>query len=301
MIDEKWGMVFDIQRFCIHDGPGIRSVVFLKGCPLNCLWCHNPESNSSASVLSFFQQHCSLCGACVNACPNGVHAIIDGCHTLDRDKCQFCGHCINACRNRALDMIGRLWSVEEVFDELMRDARFYKTSGGGITISGGEPLLQTDFIAKLLKACKAAGFHCALETSGFASYHSFQKVLPYVDLFLFDVKETNPQKHIAFTGVDNGLILQNLHQLHADGAKILLRCPIVPGLNDREDHLKAIADMSKELDRCVGAELLPYHKFGVIKNQRIGKQAQNEYIEPDAETIEGWKAVIRKYNGRLVD
>jgi pyruvate formate lyase activating enzyme len=268
------GRIFDIQRFSTHDGPGIRTTVFLKGCPLQCLWCHNPEGLSPDRQLSFSPEKCIGCGDCVAACPNRVHRLEpsgDGVvHVLERERCRLCGACAGACVSDALEMVGRDLSVAEVLREVLEDRAFYGPSGGGLTLSGGEPMLQFDFTAALLRAAKEQGLHCCLETSGFAPRGHFEALLGLVDLFLYDYKETDPERHIDYTGVPNDLILENLRGLHAWGAKIALRCPIIPGCNDREDHFAGIAVLAREMPKLEGIELVPFHPLGRGKVERLG-------------------------------
>ena len=223
------GRIFEVQRFSIHDGPGIRTTVFLKGCPLRCRWCHNPESIASKPVLSFLPDRCIGCGYCLKTCSRNAHQLVNGKHTIDRRKCAVCGRCALECYSGALELVGKEVSVGEVLDEVMRDLPFYKTSGGGMTLSGGEPMQQFDFSEALLKGAKAAGLHCCIETSGFADFSRFDRVRSHVDLFLFDIKDTVDARHEEFTGVSNKLILENARKLAADfKGRLVFRMPVVP-------------------------------------------------------------------------
>lgn len=264
------GKVFDIQRFSTHDGPGIRTTVFLKGCPLRCQWCHNPEGLSPEPVLAFTEHQCVHCGACVTACAQGVHTVAANSHGVDRTRCRTCGECVQVCPTRGLEIIGREMTVAEVLGEILRDEPFYKTSGGGMTLSGGEPLAQADFSLELLKAARGRDLHCAVETCGAVSPEVINRVRPWVDLFLFDLKETDPQKHVEFTGVKNDLILANLRALHDAGAAIILRLPLVPGLNERPDHLRAVEEIVHSLPNLKGTERMAYHPLGESKWARLG-------------------------------
>ena len=268
------GRVFDIQRFSTHDGPGIRTTVFLKGCPLRCLWCHNPEGLSPDRQLSFSPEKCIGCGDCVALCPNHVHRLEPSgegvVHVLDRDRCRLCGACASACVAGATEMVGRDLSVADVLREVLEDRAFYGPSGGGLTLSGGEPMLQFDFTAALLRAAKEQGLHCCVETSGFAPPRHFESLLGLVDLVLYDYKETDPERHIEYTGVPNDLILENLRGLYAWGAKIALRCPIIPGCNDRDDHFAGIAALARQMPNLEGIDLVPYHPLGRGKIERLG-------------------------------
>jgi len=266
---ETTGRIFDIQRFSIHDGPGIRTTVFLKGCPLRCLWCHNPEGISPQPELSFVPDRCVACGACVRACPEGAHRMADGHHVLKRELCRHCGACVEQCPAGALEMAGREASVSEVLSEAVRDRPFYETSGGGVTLSGGEPTMQPEFCLALLRAARAEGLHTCVDTCGYCEWSRLEQMLPLVDLWLFDFKESDTQRHRDYTGVPNGRILENLRRLCASGARLVLRCPIIPGLNDRDDHFEAIRRLAAELGLS-RVELLPYHGFGDGKVERFG-------------------------------
>ena len=223
------GRVFDIQRFSLHDGPGIRTTVFLKGCPLRCLWCHNPEGISASPTVSFLPEKCMACGECVRICAHGAHRLeasdpsdSKAIHVYDRETCQECGECAEFCDTGTLEFVGRPMTVEEVMKEVKQDRAFYLTSGGGMTISGGEPLAQIDFTLALLRAAREQGIHRCVETAGFASWERLRAILPMVNLFLFDCKETDAQRHAEFTGQSNRIILENLRALHAAGAKVEL-------------------------------------------------------------------------------
>lgn len=265
------GLVFDIQRASLHDGPGVRTTVFLKGCPLRCRWCHNPESQSTAPQLGYDATRCLGCRACAEACPRGVHRFDSGArHTLARERCAGDGACAEACPAGTLRLHGRRMQVGEVMDIVRRDCGYYRSSGGGLTLSGGEPTLQLDFAAALLAAARAEGVPTCIETCGFAPAAAFERLRPLVDLFLFDYKATGSQHHRELTGVSNETILANLRRLHAQGAAVLLRCPLVPGLNDTPEHLQGIAALSRELPGLAGVEVLPFHTGGAGKYPSLG-------------------------------
>lgn len=290
------GTIFDIQRFSIHDGPGIRTTVFFKGCPLRCLWCHNPEGMTAQPALLFAPDRCIGCGACFGICAHHAHAMRDEIHCLDRAKCRVCGRCAAECYAGALTLAGSTKTVGAVLEEVLRDRAFYETSGGGITLSGGEPTLQPDFCEALLRLSKAERLHTAMETCGWADWTRFERLAPLTDLFLFDYKETDPERHRAFTGVDNRLILDNLRRLHAAGKTIQLRCPVIPGCNDRPDHFEGIARLWKDLPGLAGVTLMPYHRLGEGKRDRLGK-ADNDRLQaapPESETVESWKRFLRE-------
>ena len=290
------GYVFDIQHFSLKDGPGIRTTVFVKGCPLNCVWCHNPESKRNKQELSFDKMKCIDCGYCASVCSDG--AILSP-GEIDRTKCSLCGECVNNCVG-ALEILGKEVDTEEIISEILRDKAFYDNSGGGLTISGGEPLYCVEFTKNLLKSAKEQSIHTAVETSGFADFEDFELILPYVDLFLFDVKETNSALHKEYTGVDNRLILENLHKLNENKASIVLRCPIIPGYNDREEHFKAIAELSEELDGVLRIELMPYHSLGKSKARLIGREYSIESAAPTKEQIQNWIKAISDFTSKKV-
>lgn len=288
------GRIFEIQRYCIHDGPGIRTTVFLKGCPLNCLWCHNPEGISRERALSFIFARCIGCGYCFRTCAQQAHAMADKAHTLDRSRCRVCGACARECYAGALEMVGRDVTVEETLAEVLKDRPFYETSGGGMTLSGGEPLMQIDFTEALLRAAREVGLNNCMETCGFADYNRFERVIGLVDLFLYDLKETDPARHQEFTGVPLEPILRNLRALHAAGAAIQLRLPIVPGCNDRPEHLRAVAALARELPKLRGVEIMPYHRLGESKVERMGLtgRARAKATPPPPAEVERWVALL---------
>ena len=299
------GRLFDIQRFSVHDGPGIRTTVFLKGCPLRCVWCHNPEGTDQADQLSFLPDKCIGCGYCFSTCVNEAHVMVDDRHALDREACKVCGRCAEKCYAGALEIVGRAATVEEVLAEVLRDRPFYETSGGGMTLSGGEPLMQIEFTAALLAAAKAEGLHTAVETCGQAAWKCFEQVLDNVDLFLYDIKETDPVRHKEYTGVGCETIVANLRKLCATGAAILMRLPTVPGLNDSREHFKRVAELAASLPALQGVEIMPYHRLGVSKRHRFGLDEQHECIvdveTPAAETVAEWVATLRQFGANVVN
>lgn len=290
------GRIFNVQRFSIHDGPGIRTTVFLKGCPLRCLWCHNPEGISYEQHLSFLQRNCILCRYCFQVCPHQVHAMDpERGHILLRERCDVCGLCTRECYAKALELVGRDVTVQEVLDEVLRDRPFYETSGGGMTLSGGEPLLQIDFAEALLQAAKEVGLHCAIETCGHVSFRRFRRVLPYVDLFFYDLKDMDARRHREYMGVTNTLILANLKALHDTGTAILVRLPVIPGLNDRPDHFEGVARLVATLPKLQGVEIMPYHRLGTGKRERMGLDTTTElHVETSRrETVSQWVDTLR--------
>jgi len=266
---EDKGLIFDIQRFSVQDGPGIRTTVFMKGCCLKCLWCSNPESQSSSINLIVRDINCKGCGACIKTCPQEAIFITEkGSRKIDWNKCNSCLLCVDSCLYHSLNRCGRYVTVQEVLDEVIQDAVFYMNSGGGVTVSGGEPLSQSKFVNKLLFECKKNGLHTALETSGYGNWREIEKVLRFVDLVLFDIKHLDPEKHQKMTGLSNDLILENLRKV-AKSNHIWIRIPIISGFNDSKSLIKKIAMLGKE----IGAErisLLPYHEGGKTKCEQIG-------------------------------
>lgn len=264
------GLVYNINRSSLHDGPGIRTTVFLKGCPLRCIWCHNPESQQYKAQLSYNKSKCINCRRCERSCVYGVHNFVDGKHYVNYEQCKLCRKCIKACTPDALSIIGESISVEEVMDEVIKDKKFYDNSGGGITVTGGEPTAQINFLVKLLENCKQENIHTAIETCGYATENDYKKILPLVDLFLFDYKITGKNKHKKYTGVSNKLILSNLDLLCKRDANVILRCPIIPGINNCEEHYKAIADLTNKYKSILETHVMVYNNWGISKNKNIG-------------------------------
>lgn len=264
------GMVYEIQPFCTHDGPGIRTTVFLKGCPLNCLWCHNPEGRSPNQQLFYASGLCISCGRCAQHCPSEAHHIEDGTHSFSRESCELCFNCVEACPAGALEACGNPMTVDDVMGRVLKDRAFFEASGGGLTLSGGEPSYQADFAEALLSSAKSAGIHTCVETSGCGSEETFRRLMPHVDLFLWDIKDTDEKRHLANTGVELSPILANLRLMDSLGAKTILRCILVKGLNLNDEHIDRIASISSELTNCLGVEFLPYNDLAGGKASRLG-------------------------------
>jgi pyruvate formate lyase activating enzyme len=263
------GIVFDIKKFSIHDGPGIRTTVFFKGCPLNCWWCHNPESQAWEPELTLWPGRCIRCGACVDACPQGAISRDGDEVSTDRMRCTRCGACAEACTAEARQIVGREMSVPQVMSEVERDVPFYDESGGGVTVSGGEPLAQPAFLLALLQACKGKEIHTALDTCGFAPWEVLDGVREHVDLFLYDLKVMDDARHRTLTGVPNERILQNLRALSQAGHEIVLRVPVIPGVNDDDRNVRQTGAFAASLPALRRVDLLPYHHAGTEKYGRL--------------------------------
>jgi len=281
------GIVFDIKRYAIHDGPGIRTTVFLKGCLLNCPWCHNPEGKSTEQEFMWWKERCMGCRDCQNACPNGAISFPDDSFVLDKSKCDFCGVCVESCYSQALKLVGEKMTVTQVIKEIEKDMAFYDESGGGASLSGGEPLLQPDFSHNLLKACKELGIHTAVDTCGHTDSDAILKISKYTDLFLYDLKVINDQKHIKFTGVSNKLILENLKKLSQNQKRIIVRFPLVPGFNDDEKDISEIGEFISSLNIVKELSILPFHKAGMEKSKRLNKpeELNSHNHSPSDETL----------------
>ncbi len=282
--------VFNIQKFCTDDGPGIRTSVFLKGCHLRCAWCHNPEGLSLEPILEFSSIDCVRCRRCEALCPNGVHSFDGTRHLIDRSKCIRCGTCAKHCEYGALSFCGKVMCAGEVMEIALADRFFYEPEGG-ITVTGGEPLLQPEFVLALGTLAKENGIHFCLETSGALPFSVLEPLLPVVDLFLYDIKETDDENHRRMTGLSNRLSLENLQKLDALGKPVYLRCPIIPGVNDREHHFKVLAKLYTSLSCAAGIQIMPYHRMGQGKVTRYGVTSR-DFPLPDPQDIARWNQML---------
>jgi pyruvate formate lyase activating enzyme len=295
------GTVFDIRRYAIHDGPGIRTAVFFKGCPLSCAWCHNPEGRLNTPELIFRPNRCILCGDCLDVCPNdAVRRQGDGI-LIDRARCTVSGVCAVVCPAEALEVVGRTMDVARVLAEVERDRAFYEQSGGGVTFTGGEPLAQPDFLLDLLSACRARGIHTVVDTSGFAPWETLDRIHPLVDLFLYDLKLIDDARHRQWTGVSNAGILSNLRRLSAAGSNLRVRIPLVPGVNDDEADLRLTGEFLASLPHVPPVELLPYHAIAAGKYASLGREyTLGDVRSPDPEHIQSCAAILAGYGIRVM-
>lgn len=291
--------VTEIQRFCMHDGNGIRTVVFLKGCPLRCAWCHNPETQKRGSELLFYSKKCIYCSACL-LCENSVHGFSDSGHTVEREKCISCGKCANICPSGALELCGKELSIGEIIAEAEKDKAFYGAEGG-ITLSGGEPFFQGEKTVELLRALKQQGFNTAVETSGFCDRKLIEASVEYTDMFLWDIKDTDSERHRRYTGVSNEKILENLFFADSLGARTRLRCILVNGVNAVRPHYEALADIASRLKNCDGIEFIPYHAYGGAKAEFIGREDNgNKAWIPDPQQIKAAKETVKSFGQKVI-
>jgi len=284
-VDATKGVVFNIQRYSIHDGPGIRTTVFMKGCPLRCLWCQNPESQVMQPEIFLNSEKCTGCGRCVQVCPEEAIEIYEGRSNTNRELCRGHGKCAEVCPNEARNLMGRYITAREVFQEVNSDTIFYQGSGGGVTLSGGDPLAQPEFTLSILKLCKDAGIHTAIDTCGYARWETLKQVLDYVDLVLYDFKQMDPVEHKKHTGVSNKLILDNARRIyHELSIPMLARVAVIPGYNDSIENIEATAKfIANQLGTSIKVHLLPYHRLGETKYERLEMANNSVSIEPPDE------------------
>ena len=277
------GKTVDIKRFAIHDGPGIRTTVFLKGCTLSCVWCHNPETISGGPELAYMERKCIGCGECARICPGGAHRMEGGKHVFDRKRCVACGKCAEDCLGNALLFYGREMTAEQLLATILEDRVFYQNTGGGVTVSGGEPLMQAGFCTELLGMVKQEGMETAVDTCGLVPWEAFVKVLPVTDLFLYDIKQMDPVLHKRDTGKDNSLILDNLRRLSGHGADIEIRIPLIPGLNDDVRFINEAGKFLSGLAHIRAVKILPFNALARSKYAALGKRDTLPEAAPPSE------------------
>ena len=290
------GLIFNIQRYSIQDGPGIRTTVFMKGCPLKCIWCANPEGQKPVPEILYDKNKCNKCYKCVNACLNGAISIFqDGFIDINRRICKKCKNysCIDACEEEAIKLVGRFVTIEKLMKEVEKDSLFYRNSNGGVTLSGGEPTKQFEFILEFLKNCKEKGIHTTLDTCGYTSWGTLKRILEYTDLVLYDIKHIDSEKHKKLTGVSNEIILNNAKNLLSAKVPTIFRIPIIPEYNDEKENIEAIARFLKEIG---GKEvnLLPYHRLGIKKYERLGINYPLKIKSPNKKSLEEIKTIFEE-------
>ena len=298
MQEGKSGIIFNIQKFSVHDGPGIRTTVFMKGCPLGCFWCANAESIRPNSELGIIRNLCNHCGKCIEACPEKVISCnTDNVIKIDRFGCIACGECVNVCYPGALTIYGRQVTIDDIVKEICRDESFFENSGGGVTVSGGEPLRQADFVAALFEKCREADIHTCLDTGGHTASEKLEKVLDFADYVLFDIKHMDPAIHRRFTGHSNALILENARIVATSGVEMLCRVPLIAGVNDTISNITETAQFIKSLGVDITVELLPYHRLGAGKYQTLDKHYPGKsFATPLPEQVKSIKQKFEQFN-----
>jgi pyruvate formate lyase activating enzyme len=276
----KNGVIFDIRKYSIHDGPGIRTTVFFKGCPLRCWWCHNPEGQDVEPELVYRKSRCLGCDECSKSCQREAISLVAQSISVNREKCVPCNNCCRVCPSDALSIAGKQMTVKEILEEIEKDRTFYEESRGGVTFSGGEPLMQPDFLNALLNECKERATHTAVNTCGFAQYEIIDRIRDKVDLFLYDIKTMDNRKHRKYTGASNEQILKNLKKLAESGSSIVISFPIIPGINDDDKNVTRTAKFISSLPNIQQVNLLPYHRAGIEKYKNLGKPYKLDKIQP---------------------
>jgi pyruvate formate lyase activating enzyme len=298
--EEKTGIIFNIQKFSVHDGPGIRTTVFMKGCPLQCHWCANAESMSPKPELGIIRSRCNNCKKCLDVCPEGAISFDDN-HVIrfNRNRCTVCGECVTVCSTDALTIYGKQVTVDDVFKEVTKDRIFYEGSSGGLTVSGGEPLRQADFVTELFRRCREAGIDTCLDTCGYAPTEKLQEVLAFTNHVLYDLKHMDAGRHQYFTSVANGLILNNAKFVAETGLPVFYRIPLVKCVNDTADNITETAQFIKSLGNGSSVEFLPYHRLGIGKYETLDKPYPGESFQtPSGEEIEALKKIFEEYGVR---
>lgn len=290
--------IFNIQKFSIHDGPGIRTTVFFKGCPLQCIWCHNPESQNLGKEILYDKNKCTLCGSCIKICQNNAIELKDNDLEINMDKCTFCGDCTVCCINSAKQIAGKEYTVYEVMKEVLKDRVFYKNSKGGVTLSGGEPLIYAAFVEELLMELKKENIHTAVDTCGAVDFKVLERISKYTDLFLYDIKSMDEEKHILYTGVSNKNIINNLINLSKIHNNINLRLPIIEGINADENHIFEILKLIKNTN-IKKINLLPYHDIAMHKYEKLGRKYYEYMKRPADEKLKRYIDIIEKEGYRV--
>lgn len=286
------GLIFNIQRFAIHDGPGIRTTIFMKGCPLSCWWCHNPEGISPFAELMWTRYKCIHCQSCVTTCPNKALNFEETKLILDKDQCSFCGRCAQICPTDALKLIGKYMEPGDILEELEKDTMYFDQSGGGVTFSGGEPLFQIDFLLEVLPKIRSRHIHVTIDTSGYANTEDLEKILPYVDLFLYDIKIIDKTKHVQNTGVENDIIKKNLRFLISKKKEVIIRVPVIPKVNDSQQDIEELTKFVKSLDGDLEVDLLPYHDVSE-KYQALWRKTKNASTDDLAQIVHKIKTELQ--------
>ncbi len=289
-------MIFNIERFSTEDGPGIRTVVFMKGCPLKCVWCHNPEGQSFQQEIFVFDKRCIDCGDCVEACPEKAITVKDKTPVIDRSKCTSCGKCAEVCIPNAIEVVGKKMTPDQVLEEVKKDEVFYQTSNGGVTLTGGEPISQIDFLEEFLKKCKEAGIHTAVETSGCGKWDIYERILPHTDLVMFDLKEMDGEKSREYVGIKPDLIIENAEKI-SRVKPMWIRVPVIPGYTAYEDNIRKIADfIASKLPSVERIDLLPHHRLGEPKYKNLGREYALDGVKPpDKEEMLKYKRIMESY------
>jgi len=297
----KNSTLFNIQKFSLHDGPGIRTTLFFKGCPLRCKWCHNPEGLSSKIEILYNKDKCTLCGECIKRCPKSAISLINKRIETDVAKCCFCDECTHYCVNGAREIAGKEYSIEELVKIILKDKIFYEESNGGVTLSGGEPVMQTEFVEELLKRLKQENIHTAVDTSGIMPFECYERIYKYTDLFLYDIKLIDDEKHKKFTGLSNAIILDNLKRLSKIHSNINIRLPIIEGVNADDEHINGVINLIDDLG-IKNVNLLPYHDISRHKYKKLDMEYDGlEMNVPSSEKMEEFKTRMENagYNAKI--